>query len=144
MSSLRVARSTSPKPAHGRPPWRSNLGQIFERFAAWTAGDGRIRSRAAAESDYSQRKLVAPFVAFIILRDGKSIAEVTGDQNRFGRQLFQNLQYSDTPIQPLAKMEFVNESGELGDDHDYSVVTVNTVGLKSQPTWAVSAEGSDQ
>ena len=40
---------------------------------------------------------------FIVLRNGKFLAEVAGSgKNRFGRQLFQNLQYSDTPAQPLA------------------------------------------
>ncbi len=77
---------------------------------------------------------------FIVLRDGKFLAEVAGSgRNRFGRDLFQNLQYSDTPVQPLAKMEFVDESAEQGVNHGYSLVTVNTVGLKSIPTRAVPA-----
>ena len=72
---------------------------------------------------------------FRILRDGKLLAEVIGAvKNRYGRQLFQNLQYSDTPTQPLAKMEFIDKSSEPGIKGSYSVVTVNTAGLESKPT----------
>ncbi len=75
---------------------------------------------------------------FRILRDGKPLADVTGaGKNRYGRQLFQNLQYSDTPSQPLAKMEFVDMTARLGVESSYSVVTVNTAGLESKPTLAI-------
>jgi hypothetical protein len=97
----------------------------------------RLRWRAEADVESGIQK-------FVILRNGKFLAEVAGSgKNRFGRQLFQNLQYSDTPTQPLAKMEFVDETAERGVDHGYSVVTVNTVGLESKPTWAAPAVGGD-
>ena len=73
---------------------------------------------------------------FIIIRDGDVLTEITGSgTNRYGRPLFQNLQYSDTPAQPLAKMEF---SDTTADDapHKYEIITVNTVGVKSKPTAA--------
>ena len=70
---------------------------------------------------------------FIIRRDGKFLANVNGPgKNRFGRPLFQNLQYSDTPVQPLAKMEFTDTTATR-PDHRYEVITVNTVGQKSSP-----------
>lgn len=74
---------------------------------------------------------------FIVLRDGKFLADVSGTgKNPFGRPLFQNLQYSDTPVLPLAKMEFTDAAA--GEQvHDYEIITVNTVGLKSTPTPAV-------
>ena len=98
----------------------------------------RLRWRAEADVESGIQK-------FVILRNGKFLADVAGSgKNPFGRQLFQNLQYSDTPTQPLAKMEFVDETAERGVDHGYSVVTVNTVGLKSKPTWAAPAvDGND-
>lgn len=72
---------------------------------------------------------------FIIERDGKQIATVPSDsQNRFGRSLFQGLQYSDTPTQPLVKMEFKDPSNNATDKRTYRVITVNTVGLKSKPS----------
>ena len=80
----------------------------------------------------------------IVLRDGKYLAEVVGSgKNRFGRQLFQNLQYSDTPAQPLAKMEFVDSSAEPAVNHVYAVITMNTVGLKSKPSMAAPVSGSE-
>lgn len=72
---------------------------------------------------------------FIVMRDGELLAEIRGE-NRFGRPLFQGLQYSDTPIQPLAKMEFTDKNSASGNKHEYSVITINTVGLKSKPTLA--------
>lgn len=69
---------------------------------------------------------------FIIERDGKFLAKVEGPKNRFGRQLFQGLQYSDTPAFPLVEMKFTDKSQESGVKHSYKVVSVNTVGLKSK------------
>ncbi len=72
---------------------------------------------------------------FIIQRDGKFLANVPEDgKNRFGRPIFQNLQYSDTPTQPLVPMQFTDTQAEPGKKHTYRVIAVNTVGLKSKPT----------
>ena len=104
---------------------------------AWAELDGnRLRWTAEADVESGIEK-------FIVMRDGKSIAEVVGGKNRFGRPLFQNLQYSDTPVQPLAKMEYTDETA-TENDHVYAIVTVNTVGLKSEPKKAVQrAESGD-
>jgi len=70
---------------------------------------------------------------FVIVRDGKRIATVPEQpKNPFGRPLFQGLQYSDTPIQPLVPMTFTDTKPEPNKTHQYRVVTVNTVGLKSE------------
>ena len=69
---------------------------------------------------------------FIIERDGKFLAKVEGPKNRFGRQLFQGLQYSDTPAFPLVEMKYEDKSQEAGKTHTYKVISVNTVGLKSK------------
>ena len=55
-------------------------------------------------------------------------------KNPFGRPIFQNLQYSDTPTQPLVAMQFVDMKAEPGKKHTYRVIAVNTVGLKSKPS----------
>ena len=69
---------------------------------------------------------------FIIKRNGKVIAQVPEDPgNKFGRALFQGLQYSDTPLLPLQKMMFRDQSAELGKKYRYQVISVNTVGLQS-------------
>lgn len=70
---------------------------------------------------------------FVIHRDGSFLANVPEkDTNRFGRPIFQGLQYSDTPLQPLVKMQFIDESSAEGKKHSYEVIAVNTVGLESE------------
>ncbi|WP_419581330.1 hypothetical protein [Stieleria magnilauensis] len=97
----------------------------------------RLRWRAEADLQSGIEK-------FIILRNGKPLAEVPIEvTNRFGRPIFQGLQYSDTPMQTLVQMEFVDQTAERGVDHGYSIVTVNTVGLKSKPTPAGPTLGGD-
>lgn len=79
--------------------------------------------------------LESGLAGFIIQRDGKFLAKVPEQaKNRFGRPIFQNLQYSDTPTQPLVQMRFTDSTAKPGTQHTYQVIAVNTVGLKSKPT----------
>ncbi|MCA9120071.1 MAG: fibronectin type III domain-containing protein [Planctomycetales bacterium] len=72
---------------------------------------------------------------FILERDGKFLANVPQQsKNPFGRPIFQGLQYSDTPTQPLASMSFTDKDAEPGTIHTYTVIAVNTLGLRSMPT----------
>ena len=69
---------------------------------------------------------------FIIERDGNEIAKATSPaKNPFGRPIFQGLQYSDTPANPLVPTTFTDPSPEAGKTHSYRIITVNTVGLRS-------------
>ena len=69
---------------------------------------------------------------FIIERDGEVVGTVPEQgKNPFGRPLFQNLQYSDTPSQPLVAMRFTDTKAEAGKQYRYRVIAVNTAGLKS-------------
>lgn len=78
---------------------------------------------------------------FIIERDGEFLARVPEDgKNRFGRPIFQNLQYSDTPTQPLVAMEFTDAKPQPGKQHTYQVIAVNTAGLKSKPSAKTSSK----
>ncbi len=71
--------------------------------------------------------------AFIIERDGKKIGQLPEKaNNRFGRPLYQGMSYGDTPVLPLKKFEFVDEEAQKGADHQYRVIAVNTLGLKSE------------
>lgn len=81
--------------------------------------------------------------SFLIERDGKVLAKVPEQgKNPFGRPVFQNLQYSDTPTQPLVPMRYVDTKAEPGAKHSYRVIAVNTVDLKSTPSAeAVSVNG---
>jgi pimeloyl-ACP methyl ester carboxylesterase len=87
--------------------------------------------------------LESGLASFLIERDGQVIAMVPAKaRNPFGRPLFQGLQYSDTPPQPLVVMKFIDTKAEAGKAHQYRVIAVNTVGLKSAPTAArVAATG---
>jgi hypothetical protein len=88
----------------------------------------RWRARADLQSGLSH---------FIIERDGQEVGkwpEKPG--NPFGRPLFQNLQYSDTPPQPLAEMVFTDKSQGSNVRAVYRVRAVNTVGLVSDPSAA--------
>jgi pimeloyl-ACP methyl ester carboxylesterase len=77
---------------------------------------------------------------FIIERDGKEIAKVPQEaKNPFGRPIFQGLQYSDTPANPLVPLSFTDAAPEASKKHSYRIITVNTVGLRSVPSAAVSA-----
>jgi len=70
---------------------------------------------------------------FLIERDGELIDRVPqASKNPFGRPVFQGLQYSDTPVQPLAKMSFTDTKADPGTKHTYRVISVNTVGLQSK------------
>ena len=70
---------------------------------------------------------------FVIERDGQAIATVPEKPaNPYGRPIFQGLQYSDTPNQPLVKMTFTDAKPQPGKTHIYRVIAVNTAGLKSK------------
>lgn len=101
---------TTPPPAPSEP-------SVEGKVLTWTA-----------EAD-----LESGIERFFIERDGEVIASVPEKpKNRFGRPLFQGLQYSDTPEQPLVKMTFTDETAETEKEYTYRVITVNTVGLKSE------------
>jgi len=97
------------------PPSPTNI-QVKGKVVTWDAD-------ADVESGISH---------FIIHRDGKFLAKVEGPKNRFGRALFQGLQYSDTPAFPLVEMKYTDNKQQAGKSHDYKVIAVNTVGLKSK------------
>jgi len=70
---------------------------------------------------------------FIIERDGQAVGTVPEKPaNPFGRPIFQGLQYSDTPTNPLVKMTFTDKKSESGKKHEYRVIAVNTAGLQSK------------
>jgi len=79
--------------------------------------------------------LESGLAGFVIERDGQVLANVPEQgKNPFGRPVFQNLQYSDTPSLPLVPMQFTDVKPETGKKHTYRVMAVNTVGLKSKPS----------
>ena len=80
----------------------------------------------------AEADLESGLAPFIIERDGKFLANAPEKGNNpFGRPIFQNNAYSDTPTQPLVKMQFTDTTAEAGKTYKYRVISVNTVGLKS-------------
>jgi hypothetical protein len=72
---------------------------------------------------------------FLVLRDGQELAQVPQTpMGKFGRPLFESMTYHDTPSQPLPKMQYMDASTQPGEKHTYAIVTVNSVGLKSEPS----------
>ena len=72
---------------------------------------------------------------FIVLRDGQELAKLPQTPvGRFGRPLFQSMTYHDTPAKPLPEMRYVDASARPGENHAYAVVSVNSVGLRSEPS----------
>ncbi len=76
--------------------------------------------------------LESGLAGFIIERDGKPLARLPEQpRNPFGRPIFQNLSYSDTPTQPLVGMIYQDPKPEVGKAHRYRIYSVNTVGTRS-------------
>ena len=91
----------------------------------------------------AEADLESGLAGFIVERDGQFLANVPEQgKNPFGRPIFQNLQYSDTPTQPLVPMQFTDTKPEPGKNHSYRVFAVNTVGLKSKPSPSSVARGA--
>jgi hypothetical protein len=83
----------------------------------------------------AEADLESGLAGFIVERDGLFLANVPEQgMDPFGRPVFQKLQYSDTPPQPLVPLRFTDNKAEHGTKHAYRVITVNTVGLKSKPS----------
>ncbi len=75
--------------------------------------------------------LESGLAGFIIRRDGQEIARIPeNNKSPFGRPIFQKNSYSDTPSQPLVRMEYTDTAAPPGQ-HKYEVIAVNTVGLTS-------------
>ena len=91
-----------------------------------------VRLAGAELAWEAEADLESGLAGFVVERDGRFLANVPEKSlNPFGRPLFQGLQYSDTPVQPLARMRFADVTAEPGKAHAYRVTAVNTAGLKS-------------
>lgn len=96
------------------------------------AKDGTVEMTWDAEADFE-----SGLTAFIIQRDGKDLAQhPEKPTNRFGRPLFQGMSYGDTPVAPLPDFRFTDTTAKPGEKHRYSVIAINSVGLKSNPVAA--------
>jgi pimeloyl-ACP methyl ester carboxylesterase len=100
-----------------------------------------VRVRGNKLTWEAEADLESGLAGFVIERDGRVVANVPEQgKNPFGRPVFQNLQYSDTPTQPLVPLQFSDAKAEPGKKHAYRVIAVNTVGLESKPSESVTSE----
>jgi hypothetical protein len=105
------------------PASPSNVKAVFDR-------DRGIEITWNAEAD-----LESGLRGFIVLRDGAALATLPREPaGIFGRPLFQGMTYHDTPVQPLAEMRFFDDSAKPMEKHIYQVISINSVGLKSDPS----------
>ena len=92
-----------------------------------------VRVRGNLLTWEAEADLESGLAGFVIERDGQVHANLPEKgKNPFGRPVFQNLQYSDTPTQPLVPMRYTDTTAEPGQRHTYRVIAVNTTGLKSK------------
>jgi len=76
----------------------------------------------------------------IIERNGREIGRVPDvPKNPFGRPVYQNLQYSDAPVQPLQANRFIDADAAPNQQYTYRLRAVNTAGLQSDPAEARTA-----
>jgi hypothetical protein len=93
-------------------------------------GDLGTEIEWSAEADFE-----SGIRCFLVLRDGQELAHVPQTPvGKFGRPLFQSMTYHDTPAQPMPLMRYVDAEARAGQEHVYAVITVNSVGLKSEPS----------
>ena len=91
-------------------------------------GEQGIEITWNAESDFE-----SGIQQFVVMRDGQELAKVPEKPiGKFGRPLFQSMTYHDTPSQPLPEMRYLDTSPKAGENHAYSVLTVNGLGLRSE------------
>ncbi len=82
----------------------------------------------------SDADLESGLAGFIIERDGRALVTLPEKpRNPFGRPVYQNLQYSDTPTQPIVPMQYTDAAAKPGETHAYAVIAINTAGLRSRP-----------
>ena len=101
-----------------------------------TAKDGVVQLKWEAEADFE-----SGIASFVIQRDGKDLSPFPEKPiGRFGRALFQTMSYHDTPEKPLAEMQYIDKTTKPGETHEYRVIAVNSVGLKSGPSKPASVK----
>ena len=92
-----------------------------------------VRVSTAGEIEWSaEADIESGIASFIVLRDGQKLASVPEKPvGKYGRALFQSMTCHDTPAQPLLQMRYVDATARLGEKHTYTVIAVNSAGLKS-------------
>jgi len=124
------------------PPAPANVRVSVASASSSSSSNGTTVTTSSASVSLAWEPLAdleSGLAGFVVERDGEVLAKVPQDpKNPFGRPLFQNLQYSDTPTQPLVEPRFTDPAPKRGARHVYRIRAVNTVGLESPPSAAVT------
>ena len=90
-----------------------------------------------AESDFE-----SGIGGFFVMRDDQTLARLPSiiPFGVYGRPLFQGLSYHDTPEGPPTPpaMRFLDVTSKSGEKHTYSIISVNSAGVPSEPSTGVS------
>lgn len=99
--------------------------------------DGSTRLTWQADADFE-----SGLGGFRIEKNGETIARIPAKPvSRYGRPIFQVMNYSGTPTQPLARMRFSDKDDSASEPCEYRVFSINSAGLESPPAvlkWNVS------
>jgi pimeloyl-ACP methyl ester carboxylesterase len=114
--------------------WSEYVADTQVRDSSPPAAPTNVRQSESELTWDAEADLESGLAHFIIERDGQFLANYPEPGNNpFGRPIFQGLQYSDTPLQPLVPMRFTDSKAVPDKGHTYRVIAVNTAGLKSTP-----------
>jgi poly(3-hydroxybutyrate) depolymerase len=99
-----------------------------------------VRVSAASELTWNaEADLESGLSGFIIERDGKEFARLPEKPvGKVGTPLFQGLSGGDTPIIAQPPMSYIDTTAKPGEHHNYGVLSVNGVGLRSTQSAAVA------
>ena len=94
-----------------------------------TNKDGSVELTWEVDADFE-----SGLKCFMIRRNGNPFAQLPEKPvGKFGRPLFQSMSYHDTPERPLLPLKFVDTTSKPSENNSYEVISVNSVGLESNP-----------
>ena len=100
-------------------------------------GNGGNEITWDAESDFE-----SGIGGFFVMRDDQTLARLPTmiPFGVYGRPLFQGLSYHDTPEGPPVppELRYLDVSAKPGEKHTYSILSVNSAGVPSEPSTGVS------
>ena len=102
----------------------------------------RVTSRGSAGNEITwdaEPDFESGIGGFFVMRDNRALVRLPTitPLGVYGRPLFQGLSYHDTPEGPPPEMRYLDVSAKPGEKHTYSVLTVNSAGVVSEPSAAV-------
>ena len=103
----------------------------------------RVTSRGSAGNEIrwdAEADFESGIGGFFVIRDNRTLARLPAMTPPvvYGRPLFQGLSYHDTPEGTIPEMLYLDASAKPGEKHTYSILTVNSAGVASEPSAQVA------